>query len=147
MSNYKLVKATKRDLKGIYSLLTPLNLPIEGIEDHLDNFFVIRDKNIVIGVGGIEIYEETGLLRSIAVNPHYQKQGLGRQIIEYLLEYAKDKKQLKSLFLLTDSVPELYKKFGFNFIQRKYANPKIEQSEEFKGSCALTAKLMVKTLS
>jgi amino-acid N-acetyltransferase len=122
-----------------------LDLPTEGIEDHIDDFHVIKDKKDVIGIGGIEIYDEAGLMRSIAVNPRYQKKGLGRRIIEHLLKYAKEK-SVNELFLLTDTVPKLYEKFGFEYIKRENANLKIEQSEEFKGSCPNTADLMVKAL-
>ncbi|MFW9930219.1 MAG: arsenic resistance N-acetyltransferase ArsN2 [Candidatus Thorarchaeota archaeon] len=146
-SNYKLVKATKKDLTSTYSLLKQFNLPIEGIEKHLENFFVIKDGNLIIGVGGLEVYEEVGLLRSIAVNPKYQKQGLGRLIIEHLMDYAKRKRNINNLFLLTDTVPKLYEKFGFKYIKRNDVNPKITQSEEFKGSCPYTADAMVKVLN
>ncbi|MHA2338895.1 MAG: GNAT family N-acetyltransferase, partial [Candidatus Hodarchaeales archaeon] len=98
-----------------------------------------------IGTGGIEIYDEAGLIRSIAVNPKYQKKGLGRRIIEHLLKYAKEK-SVNELFLLTDTVPKLYEKFGFDYIKREDVNSKIEQSEEFKGTCPYTADLMVKVL-
>jgi amino-acid N-acetyltransferase len=142
-SNYQIKKAKKNDLGEVFSLLQSLSLPTEGIEDHLNNFYLIKDKDKIIGTGGIEIYDEAGLIRSIAVNPKYQKKGLGRKIIEYLLKNAK-KKGVKELFLLTDTVPKLYEKFGFNYIKRENANSKIEQSEEFKGSCPNTADLMVK---
>ncbi|OLS27560.1 MAG: putative N-acetyltransferase YsnE [Candidatus Heimdallarchaeota archaeon LC_3] len=141
--NYRIEKITKKDLKKIFTLLQSLKLPVEGIDDHLSNFFVIKDENEIIGSGGIEIYQEAGLIRSIAVDPKYQKKGLGRKIIEYLLNYANEK-GVKELFLLTDTVPKLYEKFGFNYIKRENANSKIEQSEEFKGSCPNTAHLMVK---
>jgi amino-acid N-acetyltransferase len=141
--NYQIKKAKKNDLGEVFSLLQSLSLPTEGIEDHLNNFYLIKDKDKIIGTGGIEIYDEAGLIRSIAVNPKYQKKGLGRKIIEYLLKNAK-KKGVKELFLLTDTVPKLYEKFGFNYIKRENANSKIEQSEEFKGSCPNTADLMVK---
>jgi amino-acid N-acetyltransferase len=144
-NNYQIKKVKKSDLEDIYSLLQSLSLPTEGIEDHLNNFYVLKDKDEIIGTGGIEIYDEAGLIRSIAVDPKYQKKGLGRRIIEYLLKYAKEK-DVKELFLLTDTVPKLYEKFGFNYITRENVNSKIEQSEEFNGSCPNTADLMVKAL-
>jgi amino-acid N-acetyltransferase len=144
-SNYQIKKAEKKDLESIFSLLQSLDLPTEGIEDHLNDFHVIKDNKDVIGTGGIEIYDEAGLIRSIAVNPKYQKKGLGRRIIEHLLKYAKEK-SVNELFLLTDTVPKLYEKFGFDYIKREDVNSKIEQSEEFKGTCPYTADLMVKVL-
>lgn len=144
-SSFQIEKVTEKDLKKVFTLLQSLKLPVEGIDDHLSNFFVIKDKNEIIGSGGIEIYQDSGLIRSIAIDPKYQKKGLGRRIVEFLLSYAKEK-QIKELFLLTDTVPKLYEKFGFNYIKREEMNSIIEQSEEFKGSCPNTAHLMSKAI-
>ena len=141
--NYSVKKVLKSNLKDVYSLLQSLNLPTDGIKDHLNNFYVIMDMDKIIGVGGVEIYSDAGLLRSIAINPQYQKKGLGRKIIEFLIDHAK-KNKVKELFLLTETVPKLYEKFGFFHIKMDDMNNKIINSEEFNGSCPYTADLMKK---
>ena len=73
------MKAKISDFIEIYSLLQDFKLPTEGITLHFDNFFIIKNCDNLIGVGGIEIYGCTGLLRSIAINQEYQGRGLNVQ--------------------------------------------------------------------
>ncbi len=56
------------------------------------------------------------LLEDVIVNPEFRRQGFGRQLILYVLEYAR-KKDFKRITLLTDKVGEesqtFFTKLGF----------------------------------
>ena len=60
-------------------LLKGAELPVEDLTDEtLKNFMVARGKdNSIMGVVGVEMYRENGLLRSLAVDPAYPGKGLG----------------------------------------------------------------------
>lgn len=50
----------------------------------------------------------------IAVDPQYQGQGLGRQIMENIMAFLNRNAPEGSYISLVADVPELYEKFGFN---------------------------------
>jgi amino-acid N-acetyltransferase len=72
-------KAEQADLddhQGLLALLTRVELPHEGVSEHLHNFFVARDQEgQLIGSAGLERYGSLALLRSVAVSPEYQYSG------------------------------------------------------------------------
>ena len=141
----KLVKAKAIDLSEILDLLQSLGLPVVGVKEHLENFFLIRKGNEIIACSGIEIYKNIGLLRSVAVKPGYQGQGLGIYLTENMLSYVKEK-QCKELYLLTNTASNFFVKFGFQQITKDKVNPMIKQSTEFKGACPDTAIIMKKII-
>ena len=73
----------------------------------------VNDRDEMIGIGQLKPHGEDILeLASIAVYPEYQGQGVGRMIIEYLLERSP-----RPLYLMCESSNgPLYEKFGFRKI-------------------------------
>ncbi len=57
------------------------------------------------------------------------------------------KKEIKKLFLLTNTASDFFKKIGFNQINRSEADPLIQPKEEFSYLCPYSAIVMVKDLS
>ena len=57
-------------------------LPTDDLGDSGLLFFRFKRDGIVIGFGGIELYQRTLLLRSIVVLPQARGQGIGRRITE-----------------------------------------------------------------
>ena len=64
--------AKKNDLENLSELLERLELPLAGVQEHFSNFLVAEKNRRVIGAVGLEIYENVGLLRSLAVEPTEQ---------------------------------------------------------------------------
>ncbi|MHA2405568.1 MAG: GNAT family N-acetyltransferase [Candidatus Hermodarchaeia archaeon] len=129
-----------------------VELPVEGVKDYF-NAFLILDKPSdaphvvsapIIGCVGIEQYKTSALLRSLAIHPDYQKQGLGTFLTKAMISQAK-KQKVRALFLLTDSAVKFFEKFGFQKIDREQAIDDVKQSIEFTTLCA-TASLMRKNL-
>ncbi len=85
--------------------------------------FELIDKKSGKRIGGGSLAKAYGefLIRSVAVEKAYQGKGLGRKLVEYMIEEAKawDAKQL----LLTAKVPGFYEKLGFAVIPREDAPP------------------------
>jgi amino-acid N-acetyltransferase len=59
----------------VFDLLNGAELPTEDLTDEkMRNFMLARDKDdCIIGVVVVEMYQEYGLLRSLAVHPAYRK--------------------------------------------------------------------------
>lgn len=137
----------KGDETGILALLSLAELPAEDLMiDKLKNFLVARSEdNSVIGTIGVEPYHDIGLLRSLAVDPSYRGKGLGVRLVHELQSYAQ-RKGIKTLFLLTVTAAEFFKKIGYQVTQRNLVPAPIAKTEEFKNICPVSAVCLVKNL-
>jgi len=145
--NQFIEKARITDLNEIHKLLNKVNLPTEGVREHLDNFLVLKisqQNNVtkVKGCIGLELYRENALLRSAAVHPENQNQGIGKKLTEAIIDYAK-KIGIKKLYLLTDTAENYFKKRGFIIVQENKIPASVKQSIEFTFQCAKTGKAMM----
>ena len=81
-----IMKANINDLNDIHQLLQMVNLPIGGVKEHIDNFLVLKDNSAIVkGCIGLELYSEYALLRSAAVHPENQNQGIGKKLTEAII--------------------------------------------------------------
>ena len=138
-----IMKANINDLYDIHQLLQMVNLPIGGVKEHIDNFLVLKDNSAIVkGCIGLELYSEYALLRSAAVHPENQNQGIGKKLTEAIIAYAK-KIQIQKLFLITNTAEEYFRKKGFTVIQENEIPASVKQSVEFTFQCAKTGKTMM----
>ncbi|MBP7652508.1 N-acetyltransferase [Candidatus Dependentiae bacterium] len=117
-------KAVINDIKSIQSLINPfaknnemlprsLNDLIENIRD----FIVIEEKNKIIACGALHIaWLDIAEVRSLAINKDYQKHGIGRIVVNNLIEEAVSLGIFK-IFALTYK-PDFFKKIGFKIISK-----------------------------
>ncbi|MFX1286337.1 MAG: arsenic resistance N-acetyltransferase ArsN2 [Promethearchaeota archaeon] len=141
-----IIKASYDDLESVYSLLKLVSLPIDGVADNFHNFFVLWEKNQLQGCAGIEIYDEIGLLRSVAVHPSFQGQGLGQKLVETIQRFSIEK-GLTEIYLLTETAERFFLKLNYVVISRDEADDKVKQSIEFISLCPISAVCMVKRLT
>lgn len=140
-----ITKANVDDLESVFSLLKLVDLPIEGVADSFHNFYVAWEGKKLLGCGGVEVYGNVGLLRSVAVHPSFRGQGLGQKLVETIQKYSTEK-GLNEIYLLTETAKEFFSKLGFNVISRNKADNRIKQSIEFTTLCPDSATSMVKTM-
>ena len=95
----------------------------------------------VVGVAGLELYGNQGLLRSVAVADGMHNRGYGAALANYVISEAR-KSRVQELFLLTTTAPEFFKKLGFKEENREKVVGGIVDSVEFKSACPKTAILM-----
>lgn len=138
-------RAEEKDLERALSLLEEVDLPIDGVEDHFHNFVVGEEGGQLIGCAGIEIYDDKGLIRSVAVDPSFQGRGLGQKLVDSIHILAVEKK-LKEIYLLTETAEKFFSKLNYIVIPREEADEKVKQSVEFISLCPASATCMVKTL-
>ena len=109
-------------------------------------FFSFRDPhNTAVGYCGIEVYQESALLRSLMLLPEMRRRGYGAAIIERMAEHAR-RRGARSLYLLTASSAEYFERAGFQRIDRAEAPPAIAATTEFKALAPTGATFMRRAL-
>lgn len=113
------IQAAASDKNAIAQLLIEADLPIDGLDEFIDGFMVIKDdKGSLAATAGSEWYNEIGLLRSVVVDPAFRGAGLGRIIVSELIDQARNE-GVKQLILLTTTARDFFEKqFGFYEIPR-----------------------------
>lgn len=83
----------------------------------LRDMVVAEEDGQILGVGGLHlIWDELAEIRAMAISPKITRQGIGRKIVELLVEEAK-LLGVKTLFTLTYQ-PEFFGKMGFEEITK-----------------------------
>jgi amino-acid N-acetyltransferase len=113
--------------------------------EHLRHFFILREKEQVIGLVGVEALGQFGLLRSLAVDPKYRCRGFASQLIEKAEEYAASLK-IEALYLLTMTAEGFFAKRGYQRVERNFVPSPLHGTTEFKNLCPASAVCMVKYL-
>lgn len=138
--------ATSEDWPSVARLLSMHDLPLEAAQAHLSTFVLAFDAaGHLAGVAGLECYGDAALLRSVAVDPACQGQGLGRQITEAALYLARQQ-DVQRLYLLTTTAPDFFARLGFERIDRADVEAPVRQSVEFTTLCPASAVVMRRTL-
>jgi N-acetylglutamate synthase-like GNAT family acetyltransferase len=144
-ANIEIGGARQEELSDVLALLDECGLPREGLPPHLSTTLVARDGNQIVGSSALEIYEESALLRSVAVKPSFRGQGLARRLTRAALDLAKHH-QVTAAYLLTETASTFFSKLGFKPIPRSDVPEKIQRSVELATLCPDTATVMEMSL-
>lgn len=139
--NVSLRQAGAADWPAVEALLLANRLPTEGARQHLPTYLLAVSNGEVIGCAGAEIYGDIALLRSVAVAPGLQRQGIGQLLVERLLLEA-TRRQIRRIFLLTVTAPEYFARYGFKRGKIEHAPEALRASAEFQGACPACAAFM-----
>ena len=125
-------KASAAFLPEILELLSAVDLPHEGVEEHLDGFLIARSGGgRIVGCVGLERYGELGLLRSVAILPKHQGQWIGSKLVRRLLENA-SRDGITEVVLLTATAKDYFQaKFGFQEKKRSRYQKRLADSPEW----------------
>ncbi|MFA6087203.1 arsenic resistance N-acetyltransferase ArsN2 [Mucilaginibacter sp.] len=129
----------------IIELLAAEKLPIADLPETLDNFIVAIQDGTVIGVGGVEVFGNYGLLRSLAVQPEKRGLGIAGKLLARLDAMCK-LKGLIELYLLTETAPAYFERKSYLKITREDVPTEVRVSSEFSHVCPVSAIVMKKTL-
>ena len=141
---FEIEKPIAEDLQEVKQLLRQNKLPVEDIADLL-HFFIVRKDKKIIGVIGLEVYNQYGLLRSMATSATYRNLGLAASLVDKLLQYAAEL-GLKEMYLLTETAEKYFEKRSFHKIERESVPEAIKQSKEFSHLCPSSAVVMKKDI-
>jgi amino-acid N-acetyltransferase len=138
--------AKTENISELHQLLKSVNLPYTDIEKHIHNFVYVRDEKHIAGCIGLEVYGDTALLRSLAVNKEHQNRGLGTTLTREILQHARTQ-HIKEVYLLTTTAERFFHNFGFKTVDRNTAPETIQSTAEFSSLCPSTAVLMFKEIN
>jgi amino-acid N-acetyltransferase len=137
----KIRNATNSDFPAVEQLLLSSRLPIEGVKENFSSFVVAEDGGTIAGAIGLERYGSAALLRSAVVSPANRGAGVGRQLVESLLQRARED-GIDEVYLLTTTAEKYFPRFGFARTTRAAVPETVKKSAEFRGACPDTAVVM-----
>jgi amino-acid N-acetyltransferase len=112
-------KAKLSDVEGILQLVNNyaegglmLSRPRSSMYENIREFVVCEVDNEIVGVGALHImWIDLAEIRALAVKKEYTRQGIGRKVVEYLLDEAKEF-TIPKVFALTYKI-WFFSKLGF----------------------------------
>ena len=119
------------DIAAVHQLETELfpddAWPIQGFESELAqtdtrNYWVYEDEGQIVGYAGLCTVLPISDIQTIAIDPKYQGQGLGRKMMNLLLETAKERQAQDVMLEVRFDNPtaiNLYESLGFETIHRR----------------------------
>jgi amino-acid N-acetyltransferase len=137
--------ARDSELSAVLALLERAGLPPDGLSDHLATTLVARDANGIVGSAALELYGDTALLRSVAVDESWRGQGLGHRLTHAALDLARQH-GVATVYLLTETATNFFPRFGFQPIARSAVALAVQQSVEFTRACPVSAVVLVLNL-
>jgi amino-acid N-acetyltransferase len=105
-------RADPQDAPAITRRIIDANLPPVFVEEFIRGFVVAEQAGHIIATGGLEIYENAGFIRSVAVDMGGRGLGLGREIADLLCADAKAS-GVTDLYLFTQDAWNFWKHVGF----------------------------------
>jgi amino-acid N-acetyltransferase len=143
--DWKAERARPEDLGPGLELIRRAGLPEADVAERFGNYFVVRDEGRVVGIGGLEVHGDDGLLRSLAVEAAYRGQGLGTLLVDAVLELSR-LNQLVAVYLLTTTERAFFSRRGFVDCPRADAPAAIRDCWEFRTGCPKSAVFMKRAL-
>jgi amino-acid N-acetyltransferase len=121
------------DFAEVLALLRAVNLPVEGVLEHFRDFLVAREADgRLAGCVGQERHGKVALLRSLAVSPAHQGQGLGRELVLEAIAAARHHGVTELVLLTTTAAAFFERHFGFALVDRAHYDAAFTDSPEWK---------------
>jgi amino-acid N-acetyltransferase len=138
--------ARPEDLPALVALLRAAELPPDDLESHLSTVLVARQGAQIVGSAALELYGESALLRSVAVDGTMRGRGLGVDLTRAALELARANRVTR-VYLLTETAEGFFPRFGFREVARSEIPSAVTGSVEFTTVCPETAPAMLLELT
>lgn len=142
--------ARPSDFPAVVRLLTDAALPHDDLTpEHLRHFLVIREGGRIAGVVGMEVADDAGLLRSLAVPEARRGGGRASRLVDALEADARSA-GIRTLYLLTTTAADFFARRGYARVERDSVPGAIAATPaatpEFRGICPASAACMAKAL-
>ncbi len=114
--------AAEADIPAIAALIKPfveegslLERTYDEFEELLPNFFVAVDQNgVLLGCAALEIYSrKLAEIRSLAVSPEAQGQGVGRRLVDACVERSRERNVLEVMAITASDA--FFQSCGFDY--------------------------------
>jgi len=131
----------QESFEAFRTLLQSSSLPTDDLNFNNHLLIGFYHENDAVGTGGLEIYGDYALLRSLSVKVGIRGQAFGSFITDHLIDQAKQKK-LKAIYLLTETAHAFFLKKGFSDVARADVPEEVKASSEFSKVCSTSAAVM-----
>jgi UDP-N-acetylmuramate: L-alanyl-gamma-D-glutamyl-meso-diaminopimelate ligase len=127
--------ARPEDLSSVRDLLDRSALGYPEVEQHIGDLLVVRDSTRhVVGCVAMELYDEAGLLRSLATAQERRGEGLGWMLADAALGRARSR-GCRRVYLVTENASDFFaEKFGFRSVQPSMIDAAVAESPQFRSS-------------
>ncbi len=129
----------------LLAALQAASLPIDDLTESGRSFFQLSDHGRKVSFGGLEIYGQHALLRSVVVIPEHRGRGYGAAVTNLVLGQAMGY-GVRTVYLLTASATSFFQHLGFAQIDRGAAPAAILQTRQAASLCSASAALLAKTI-
>ncbi len=141
----EIIKLSPDKFDSVFELLAEAKLDFSDLKQPNIRLFRFEDSGQTIGVGGLEVFDDQALLRSVAMKKDLQGKGLGKEMVAQI-EKTAGNSGIKSLYLLTNTAPDFFRSIGYQQIDRNdFAEP-LKQTAQIAGLCPVSAVCMKKEL-
>jgi N-acetylglutamate synthase-like GNAT family acetyltransferase len=132
---------------ALAAALAKAKLPTEDIESPGRLFwrFETRDE-VPVGFGGLEVYGEDALLRSLVTLPPVRSRGVGAAMVA-ALEFEARLHGCRSMWLITTTAADFFARLGYVRCERAVVPPAIRETTEFSTLCPANADVLMKQLA
>lgn len=131
----------------ILPLLAETRLPVADLEEDVPRqFLALSADGKIAGTIGLEFLSpDHALLRSLAVLAGFRGTGQGRRLVAAAEALAREK-QIKSIFLLTETAGLFFRKIGYRPFPRDHVPETVRNCRQFSGLCPDSAALLSRDL-
>ncbi len=138
--------ARPADFEAVLTLLEEAGLPTADVGQHFERFFVVHEAGRVIGAIGVETHGADALLRSLVVAREWRGRGLGRRLLDHVVDAA-GSQGVRTIYLLTTSAAGFFEPRGFERCDRAGVPLAIARTSEFVSLCPASAVCMRRELA
>jgi amino-acid N-acetyltransferase len=122
-------------------LIASADLPTEDLDFEKQFLIGYYEDDSLMATGGLEVFGANAILRSLTVRLGSRNKSLGSGIVDDLVSKASEK-GVNTIYLLTETAKDFFKKKGFEEIDRQEAPDTVKASSEFSFICGDNAVCM-----
>jgi N-acetylglutamate synthase-like GNAT family acetyltransferase len=131
---------------GLREALQAANLPVDDLDEDGRSFLRFTHQGETVGYGGLELYGENALLRSVVVLPARRGKSYGEAITQRLLDQAA-RDGASNVYLLTESATSFFEHLGFAKVDRATAPVAILETRQAASLCSASAALLARSIT
>ena len=120
------------DVPALAALIVHGELPPLFIDPFIEGFVVVEHQGVIVGCGGLEVYDDCGVIRSVVVDERGRGKGIGEKIARLLTEDALAA-GVGDLYLFTMHARPFWERLGYTDapIETWKQSPRVSWQYEF----------------
>ena len=126
--------------EGLAAALAKAGLPAEDIQAAGPLFWRFENDDVPVGFGGLEIFEDQALLRSVVTLPPVRNRGIGRAIV-VSLEAEASIRGCRAAWLVTKKAADFFVRLGYRACERAEAPKAVREAPPFAYPAAAAAMM------